>query len=162
MKVTIIVMMDQRNGIGRENGLVLELPEDLAHFKRTTMGHHVVMGRKTYESIGRPLPGREVVVMTKNRDYPLPGGVLRAGSLEEALGLCIGDEEVFIAGGATVYREAIKRADRLLVTEVETESPSPDAYFPTIDREEWRYCKAGEWQTSRNGYRYRILEYTRG
>ena len=68
MKVTIIVMVDQRNGIGRENGLVLELPEDLAHFKRTTMGHHVVMGRKTYESIGRPLPGREVVVMTKNRD----------------------------------------------------------------------------------------------
>lgn len=160
MRVSIIVAVDRENGIGKANGLLVHLPEDLAFFKRTTIGHHIVMGRRTFESIGRPLPGREMVVVTRTAGYPLPDGVLRAESLEEALSRCAGDDEVFITGGAQLYAAAIARVDRLIVTHIDGVFEA-DAHFPAIDLTHWRCPEEGEWQQSKTGWRFRVNIYER-
>lgn len=160
MRVSIIVAVDRENGIGKENALLVHLPEDLAFFKRTTLGHHIVMGRRTYESIGRPLPGRVSVVVTRSAATSLPEGVLRAESLDSALALCAGDDEVFITGGAQLYAAAIERADRLIVTHIDAAFDA-DAHFPTIDASRWHCSEAGPWQQSKAGWRFRVCEYAR-
>lgn len=160
MRVSIIVAVDRENGIGKANGLLVHLPEDLAFFKRTTMGHHIVMGRRTFESIGRQLPGRVMVVITRAAGYQLPEGVLRAESLDEALSLCEGDDEVFITGGAQLYAAAIARVDRLMVTHIDGVFEA-DAYFPAIDPARWRCAEEAEWQQSKSGWRFRVSIYER-
>lgn len=129
MPITIVAAVARNGVIGRDGGLPWHLPEDLRRFKEMTMGGTLVMGRKTYESIGRPLPGRTTVVVTRRPDWAAEG-VLTAGSLEEALALA-GEGDVFVVGGAGVFRQALEVADALEITEVDAE-PEGDTYFPDI------------------------------
>ena len=119
--------------IGADGGIPWHLPEDFAHFKATTLGHTLVMGRATYESIGRPLPGRTTIVVTRDPRWSTDG-VLVAHSLEEALALAEGD--VFVAGGATVYEAALPYADVQLISEVDLE-PEGDTFYPPVDQVRW-------------------------
>ena len=133
MTVTLIAAVARNGVIGADGGIPWHLPEDFAHFKATTLGHTLVMGRATYESIGRPLPGRTTIVLTRDPDWGAEG-VLVAGSVEEALAMADGD--VFIAGGAAVYAAALPYADQQLISEVD-QSPPGDTFFPAFVRDEW-------------------------
>jgi dihydrofolate reductase len=141
MRVSFIVAMTRDGVIGRGGGLPWRLSADLQRFKSLTMGHHIVMGRKTYESLGRPLAGRAAIVITRQPDYILPFGGQIAGGLEEALESCRGDEEPFVIGGGEVFREALPRADRLYVTWVATEVKG-DTYFPPWNPADWRLVQS--------------------
>ncbi len=122
--------------IGRDNRLPWHLSDDLKRFRALTMGHHVIMGRRTWESIGRLLPGRTMVVVTRNPGYAVPG-CLVAHSLGEAVRMAGNDPEVFVIGGAELYREALKIAARVYLTEVHAEVEG-DARFPDFERAAWR------------------------
>jgi dihydrofolate reductase len=135
-RVSIIVAMARNRVIGVNNTLPWHLPADLRHFKALTMGHHIVMGRKTYESIGKPLPGRTSVVVTRNAGYAQPGVVV-VNSLAAAISACGNDEEIFVIGGAELYRQAIDLADRIYLTEIEVDI-SGDALFTELDRKLWK------------------------
>ena len=131
-RVSVIAALAKNRVIGIENRLPWRLPEDLAHFKALTLGHPILMGRKTFESLGRPLPGRTNIVITRNPDYR-PEGALVAGSIPAALALCSDVDEVFFIGGAELYAQAIPLADRLYLTEVDADAEG-DAWFPDYDR----------------------------
>lgn len=133
--VSLIVAMARNGVIGKDNQLPWHLPEDLKRFKRLTMGHHIIMGRKTYESIGRLLPGRTSVVVTRTQNYQAPGAII-AHSLEEAIGRCSSDDEVFVIGGAEIYRQALPVADRLVITQIDADFAG-DARFPPVDWSQW-------------------------
>jgi len=135
MRLSAIVAMAANRCIGRDNTLPWRLPADLKRFKQLTMGRTLILGRKTYESIGRPLPGRTILVVTRQRDYA-PEGVQVAHSLEEALERAGGDE-VFIAGGAELYRQAMDRVERLHLTQVHSDYEG-DTFFPEVDLSGWR------------------------
>lgn len=140
----VLIAAVARNGaIGRDNRLLWRLRSDMAHFRANTMGHPVVMGRKTWDSIGRPLPGREIVVVTRDAGFVAPAeSVHVAHSIDEALALAdararaMGAGEVMVAGGAEIYRALIDRADRLVLTEVDL-GPEADAFFPAVDPAAW-------------------------
>lgn len=134
--VTLIAAVGRNGVIGAAGGMPWHLPEDFAYFRRTTMGHPMVMGRRTFESIGRVLPGRRTIVITRQRDWHHPG-VETAHSLAEALALAGPADEVFICGGGEIYAEAMPWAHRLLITEVDQE-PEGDVRFPDIDPSQWR------------------------
>ena len=122
--------------IGRAGALPGRLPEELAHFKRTTMGYPIVMGRRTWESIGRPLPGRRSIVVTRNPRWHAAGAE-RAASLDEALALCADAAEVFVIGGAELFEQALPRAQRLIVTELDADFEG-DTRFAAPDPARWR------------------------
>lgn len=156
--LTLLVARALNGAIGHANGLPWHLPEDLAHFRRTTMGKTIVMGRLTWESIGRVLPGRHMVVITQ-RNTPLPAGVRRAASLAQAIADNASEEELFIVGGARVYASALPIADRILMTEVEL-TPPGDVFFPKPDPTDWQELSR-EPSTSVNGTRFSIITYAR-
>jgi dihydrofolate reductase len=137
-KRIVLIAAVARNGvIGAGGDIPWRLPEDFAHFKRTTLGHTLLMGRSTYESIGRPLPGRTTVVLTRSPGWHAEGVVV-APSVAVALGLA--DElpgDVYVAGGATVYEAALPIADEQILTEVHLE-PAGDTFYPTFDHRAWR------------------------
>ncbi len=135
-KLSIIVAMAQNRTIGVNNTLPWRCPEDLKHFKALTMGHHMIMGRKTYDSIGKPLPGRTTVVVTRNTDLSIDGCVV-AHSLQEAIASCAGDQEIFVVGGAELYRQAIPLVDTLYLTEIQQDVEG-DAFFPEFDANLWQ------------------------
>lgn len=137
MIVSLIVAMDAQGIIGKQGELPWHLPADLKRFKSLTLGHPVVMGRKTFESIGRPLPGRTNIVITRDEGYAAPAGVVLVSSLDAALERCAGEDEVFVIGGESVYRLALERADRIYVTRVH-ESVEGDARFPDPDLAGWQ------------------------
>ncbi len=160
MTLLTLIVARARNGvIGRDNTLPWRLPEDLAHFKRTTMGAPVIMGRKTWESIGRPLPGRRNIVVSRNAQLRLDGAET-ASSLEDALRLCVGVEQVFLIGGAQLYAEALPSADRLIVTEIEADIEG-DAYFPDIDPQRWIATERERHHSEANGFDYAFVTYER-
>lgn len=140
--VALIAAVANNGVIGKGNHIPWHLPADFAHFKRMTMGKPLIMGRKTFESIGRPLPGRTNIVVSRQEGYQ-PDGVLVISSLEAALEhaqeIAKADRanEVMVGGGAEIYREAMPHADRMYITQVELE-PEGDAYFPPIDFEQWK------------------------
>lgn len=136
MKISLILAMADNRVIGRDGDLPWHLPADLARFKKLTVGHTIVMGRKTFESIGRPLPRRRSVVVSRDPGYRAEGAEV-AGSLEEALELTAGDGEVFVIGGAAVFAEALPRADRLYLTRVHAEVEG-DVVCPPLDDGSWR------------------------
>ena len=142
MIVSLLVAMDERRGIGLAGGLPWRLSSDLQRFKSLTTGHHIIMGRKTYESIGRLLPGRTMIVITRNPDFR-PPGCLVAHSLGEALALseARGEEEVFVIGGRAVFTEALPLADRMYLTEVHTAGQA-DVFFPDLQPQEWEVKEA--------------------
>jgi len=135
MTVILIAAVGSNGVIGRDNDLPWRIREDLQHFKALTLGHTLVMGRKTYDSIGRPLPGRRTVVVTRQRDWAADG-VEVVHDLDDALKLAEGND-LYVAGGGEIYRQALPYADRLELTEV-AQSPTGDVTFPTFDRTEWR------------------------
>jgi len=137
MPVTLLAAVARNGVIGVDGGLPWHLPDELALFKELTLGHVLVMGRRTFESVGRPLPGRTTVVVTRRPDWEAEG-VLRAGSVGEALALAREvDAEVFVVGGAQVYAAALPAADRLALTFVDAD-PEGDTRFPEIDWSQWR------------------------
>lgn len=131
----IVVAMAKNRTIGVNNTLPWRCPEDLKHFKSLTLGHHMIMGRKTFDSIGRPLPGRTTVVVTRDRELKI-GGCLIAHSLPEAIAACGNDEQICIVGGADIYAQAMPLADTLYITEIQ-QTVAGDAHFPDFDRSAW-------------------------
>jgi len=135
-RITLVAAVADNGVIGNDGDIPWRIPADFAHFKALTLGHVLVMGRATYESIGRPLPGRTTVVLTRSPDWRA-AGVLVARDLDEALGLATEvDEEVFVVGGASVYAEALEHADAQVLTEVHL-SPAGDTRYPAFDRTRW-------------------------
>lgn len=134
-QLTLIVAKAANNAIGKDNALLWRLPEDLQHFKRTTLGAPIIMGRKTWDSIGRPLPGRRNIVVSRNAALTLTGAEV-VPSLEAALALCQDVPEVFCIGGAQLYEQALNQAQRLVVTEVAKDFEG-DAFFPPIAAKDW-------------------------
>jgi dihydrofolate reductase len=132
MKLAIIAVVARNGAIGRNNALLVHLSEDLKHFKRTTLGCPIIMGRKTFESIGRPLPGRRNIVVTRNGQWHAPG-VETAASLDAALALLAGVPKAFVVGGGELYAQALPMADELVLTEIERDFDG-DTFFPAWDR----------------------------
>lgn len=141
MIVSLIVAMDRERGIGVNGRLPWRLSADMKRFRELTMGHHLIVGRKTYESIGKPLPGRQMIVVTRAPDYRAEG-CLVVHSLDEALALAggRGESEVFIGGGAQIYAQAMERADRLYLTSVAA-TVAADTFFPEFDETAWRVAE---------------------
>lgn len=135
-RVTLLAAIGRNLVIGRDGQMPWHLPEDLAHFKQTTMGHPLVMGRKTFDSIGRALPGRRTIVVTRQRDWH-HADVETAHSLPDALALAGPADEVFVVGGGELYAEAMAFAQRMLLSEV-PDSPEGDTYFPEWVAQDWR------------------------
>lgn len=165
-RVTIVVARARNGVIGLNNALPWRLPEDLRHFKALTIGHAIVMGRNTFESIGRALPGRRSIVVTRNPDWRHVG-CERASSLDEAIALAarpgpdrsIATDEVFVIGGAQLYREALARADRAIVTEIDL-APEGDVHFPALAPPDWT-LRAHSAHVSEKGVAYRIEDWAR-
>jgi dihydrofolate reductase len=155
-QLTLVVAIDAQRGIGVDNKLPWHLPEDLAHFKRVTIGRPIVMGRKTFDSIGRPLPGRRNIVITRNAGWSHPG-VEVAASIEAAVAL-LGDEQASIIGGAQIFNESMDIADRLVVTEID-HTFKCDTFFPPIDPQQWRETARETHHSDTNGYDYAFVTY---
>lgn len=139
-RFSLLVAMAKNRVIGINNQLPWYLPEDLKHFKSLTMGHAIVMGRKTYESIGRPLPGRINIIVTRQQSYMIPEAIV-VHSIEHALRMCEehdnGGDESFIIGGEELYRQTLAISQRIYVTEIQSTFEG-DAFFPEIDPSEWK------------------------
>lgn len=158
--LSLIVAISENRVIGREGQLPWHLSADLKRFKQLTMGHHIVMGRKTYDSIGRQLPGRTSVVLTRQTDWTVEG-VLTATNLETALKLAGDDEEVFVIGGSQIYQLALPLVERLYVTRVHA-SVSGDTYFPEISSEQWQLEQSDSFNADeKNDHKYSFLVYSR-
>jgi len=156
-QLTLVVAMDAQRGIGVDNKLPWHLPEDLAHFKRVTLGHPIIMGRKTFDSIGRPLPKRRNIVVTRNAGWAHEG-VEAAGSLPEAIALA-GDEQASIIGGAQIFAESLQLADRMIVTHIDGVYRC-DTFFPEIDAALWTVT-AREDHRSSDGVAFSFVTYER-
>lgn len=135
MKLSLIVAMARNRVIGREGGLPWHLSSDLRNFKRLTMGHPIIMGRRTYESLGRPLPGRTSIVITRQADFR-PAGVLVVGNVEDAIAAASSSGEAFVIGGATVFAEVLPLVQRMYITAVQAEVAG-DTFFPAVDLAAW-------------------------
>jgi dihydrofolate reductase len=160
-RLSLIVAMSRNRVIGANGAIPWHLPAELKLFKTLTMGHHMIMGRKTYESIGRLLPGRTTVIVTRQRDYRVPGAVV-AHTLEEAIAACGTDEEIFVIGGAEIFQETLPLAGRIYLTTVDADIAG-DTYMPAFDTAEWRersarFSPADE----RNPYAYTAAVHERG
>ncbi|HSQ16969.1 MAG TPA: dihydrofolate reductase [Anaerolineales bacterium] len=161
MIISLIVAMDERGGIGLNNQVPWHLPSDLKRFKSLTMGHYLIVGRKTYESIGRLLPGRMMIIVTRANQYQA-AGCLVAASLKEALSIAAqaGENEVFIGGGGQIFAQAIAIADRIYLTQVHTTAEA-DVYFPAWDRANWQVVQQLEQAQAENeaiAYSFIVLE----
>jgi dihydrofolate reductase len=157
--LSLIVAVARNGVIGRDNKLPWHLPADLKHFKSVTMGKPVVMGRKTWESIGRPLPGRKNIVISRNPDFRAEGCEV-VSSLDAALRVCAGAEEIFVIGGSQLYAEALNRASRLYVTRIE-DDVAGDTFFPAIDPAAWQIVSSeihAPDERNRLPFRFEMLE----
>lgn len=134
-KITLIVAAAENNAIGKDNQMPWHLPNDFKYFKRSTLGHSVIMGRKTFESIGRPLPDRRNIILTRDQNYINPD-IDVANSIDEVLTYCRDEREIFIIGGANIYRQTLALAHRVLLTRVHTVVDG-DAFFPELPPTEW-------------------------
>lgn len=154
--------MAQNRVIGRAGGVPWRLPADMRFFKRLTTGHTVIMGRKTFESLDRPLEGRRNVVVTRDRSYHAPEGVTVARGFDEALTLADGEEEVFVAGGEAIYRLALPRADRIYLTVVHAHVEG-DTLFPDFDLSEWKLVREERHEPDeRHDFAFSFRFYERG
>jgi dihydrofolate reductase len=154
--ITLIVARAANGVIGLGNTLPWQLPEDLRHFKATTLGHVLVMGRKTFESIGRPLPGRRTIVLTRDPAWTSPGCEC-AGSIDEAIRLAGAVSHIFVAGGGEIYRAALDQADQAIITEIDL-APGGDAFFPPLDPATW-LLQSRQMHNSASGVHYAIAHY---
>ena len=182
MEKCIIVAISDNNAIGRDNALLWHISEDLKFFRRTTSGHPVIMGRKTYESIGRPLPKRTNIVVSRGSEAP--EGTLLAASLEEAFAKAeisivpesaqvatnaesanetvLRPQRCFVIGGGQIYAQALELADRLIVTHVHTVIENADTFFPEINPQLWKVDSRSEkYMDEETGYSFEFVEYIR-
>ncbi|WBX76291.1 dihydrofolate reductase [Tenacibaculum ovolyticum] len=160
--ITIIAAIANNNALGKDNDLIWHLPADLKRFKKVTSGHHILMGRNTFESIGKPLPNRTSVIITRNNDY-FKDGCLVANSIEEALELSREDSAIFIIGGAQIYKQALERelVDRLDITIVHHDFEA-DVFFPEIDMNVWKEASREDFiADEKNKYDYSFVSYIR-
>jgi dihydrofolate reductase len=135
-QLSIVVAISVNNAIGKDNQLLWHLPADLKHFKEITSGNTIIMGRKTYDSIGRPLPNRRNIVITRKADLSIPN-VEVVHSLEEAISLCKAENEAFVIGGAEIYRQALQFTNRIYLTTVHQDYDA-DTFFPELKENEWK------------------------
>lgn len=160
MKLSIIVAASRNNVIGKDNQLIWRLSADLKRFKALTTGHTIIMGRKTFDSIGKPLPNRTSVIITRQEDYKQEGCIV-VHSLEEALEAVKDQEKVFIIGGGTIYKEAIDKADELYLTRVHSDFFG-DTFFPEIKPEQWESVARQDClPDEKNEYAYSFIDYKR-
>ena len=160
--ISLIWAMDENRVIGYHNQLPWRLPEDLKFFKRVTMGHPIAMGRKTYESIGKPLPGRENIVITRDEDYD-PEGCTVIHSIEEMLAYAAENksEEIFVIGGAEIFKEVLQHADKLYLTMIHHQFEG-DTFFPVFDIDKWELeSREIGLKDEKNPYDYEFLIYKR-
>lgn len=161
--MTIIAAIDENNAIGNNNQLLWHLPLDLKRFKSLTQNHVILMGRKTFESLGRPLPNRQNMVISSKADYPVPNNVYLFSSLPEAIEAARNkDSNPYIIGGGTIYSQALKYADTLELTLVHTQMDKADTYFPEIDFSEWnKTFDEFHPKDDKHLYDYRFVTYQR-
>ena len=137
MTLTLIAAAAVNNALGKDNQMLWRLPDDFKRFKQLTTGHHIIMGRKTLESMDGPLPNRTNIIITRQKDYTYPGCII-VNSLNEAIAACPLNEEVFVIGGGEIYKQSFALAHKIELTRVLGISPEADAYFPEINTEEWK------------------------
>ena len=162
MIVSLIAAVSENGVIGKKGKIPWKLPADLRLFKQLTMGHHLIVGRKTWESIGKALPGREMIVLSRKADYKAEGCRV-AGTLSQALEMAraAGEEEAFIGGGAAVYAKALPLADRFYLSRVHTNTRGGDAFFPAYEEKEWLVSLEVSYQAEKRGktgFTFYILE----
>lgn len=155
-KVYLVAAVAANGVIGKGGGMPWHLPEDLKHFKRLTLGHPVIMGRRTWESLGKALPGRDNIVVTGTAGYEAPGAAV-ASSLEAALALCATEPVAFVIGGHRLFAEALPVAAGLVLTELQRDFPG-DTWFPEYDRARWREAQR-EAHTTADGMRFDFVLY---
>lgn len=159
--VTLIVAAAENNAIGKGNQMPWHMPNDFKYFKEQTMGHSIVMGRKTFESIGKPLPGRRNIVVSRSAIH-LHEEVDVANSLAEVLTYCRDEREIFIIGGAQIYQQSLALANRVLLTRVHTVIPDADAFFPELPEQDWELVQSDAHQKDdKHQYDYTFEEYKR-
>lgn len=157
MTVSIVVAISENHVIGKDNKLLWYLPNDLKHFKEITSGHTVIMGRKTYESVGKPLPNRRNIIITR-QNITIEGCEV-VNSIEAALALCTNEAEVFIVGGAEIYRQSMHLTDRIYLTIVHKEFDG-DSYFPQIEPAEWKETAREDYEPdAKNALPYSFITY---
>lgn len=163
MKKCIIVAIADNNAIGKDNALLWHISEDLKFFRSTTVGCPVIMGRKTYESIGRPLPKRLNIIVSR-KGYEAPEGVLVVDSIEKGYEVAKeqGAEKCFVIGGGQIYAQAMQIADEMVITHVHTIIEDADTFFPQIDPEIWKVAERSELKTDpESGYTFEFVKYIR-
>ena len=157
-RIYLVAALAKNGIIGKCGKLPWHLPEDLQHFKKLTLGHPILMGRRTWESLGKPLPGRENIVISRQAGFEAPGASV-ARSVEGAIALCVGEPVVFVIGGADLYAATLPLADGLVLTELDRDYDG-DTRFPDWDRKAWRVSQK-ETHTSREGVRFDFVLYER-
>ncbi len=157
-RLTLIAAVARNGVIGNDNALPWRLPEDLKHFKELTLGHPIIMGRKTWASLGRPLPGRRNIVISRDPDFKAPGGIVVA-SLAAALAACADASEAFVIGGAEIYALALPEAQCLRLTEIDRDFPG-DTHFPGFDPAAWRETERKSHRAA-DGLDYAFVTYQR-
>ena len=156
MIISLIAAMGKDRVIGKENSLIWKLPEDMKRFRELTTGKPVIMGRKTFESIGKPLPGRKNIILTRDKNYEAKGCIV-AHSAEEALKAAKGSDEIMVAGGEQIFREFLPKADKMYLTFIDKNFEG-DAYFPEYNKKEWKETKKEEHE---NGHKYYFADLER-
>lgn len=158
--ISLIAAIGKNYELGKKNTLLWNMPRDMTHFRDTTRGHTVIMGQKTYESMGRSLPNRRNIVVTKNPEFKAEG-VEVSNSLEDTVNLFKNsEEEVFVIGGGEIYRQTIENADRLYITHVDVSFPDADTFFPEIIPIVWNEVKHEEYDTdTENPYAFTFSTY---
>ena len=160
MKLSIIVAMSNNRVIGRDNTMPWHLPADLRHFKHITLGKPILMGRKTYESIGRPLPERHNIVITRDNSYTTPGCTV-VHSIDAALQTAAGSDEVMVIGGAEFYRQVLPQVDTIYLTQIHAELEG-DTFFPVLDDANWREVERENFEADDNNpYAYSFVKLER-
>jgi len=158
--LTIIAAVAKNNALGKDNKLIWHLPADLKRFKNVTLGHHVIMGRKTFESLGKPLPNRITIIITRDSNYTAEGCIV-TNSLTQALDAAKDDKDPFILGGAEIYKQALEFADVLDLTIVHHEFDA-DVFFPEIDLTVWKETSRKSFKADdKNKYDYSFVKYSR-
>jgi len=158
--ITIIAAIAENNALGKDNQLIWHLPADLKRFKQVTLNHHIIMGRKTFESLGKPLPNRTSIIITRNKNYAAEGCIV-VHTLDEALKAAASDDNPYILGGAEIYKEAIKISDKLDLTFVH-HTFDADAFFPKIDASIWKETSRQHFKADANNkYDYSFVSYLR-
>ncbi len=158
MIISLIAAASENNVIGKDNKLIWKLTEDMKFFRKKTTGHHIIMGRKTFESTG-VLPNRTSIVISRNSGLKIPENCLLASSIEDAITKVKNDDEVFIIGGADIYRQSLEIADKIYLTRIH-QTFEGDAFFPEIDKTKWELVSQQNHQADeKNQYAYSFLEF---